>query len=204
MNSLISFLFPEPCVACGATEGEPSPLLLCGDCQLELMPHRRHLPESPLLREGWFVLDYHGPGGALIRRGKFQRDLPSLRRLSVLLAAYTPLDLEVDAVCPVPTAGRRLFYRGFDPARVLAGPVAKKLGVPHLQLLRRRDPGIQSRRSLDLRKQNLSHRFSLKACPPPRVLLVDDIHTTGATLDACAMTLLEGGTEQVSVLTLAA
>ena len=108
------------------------------------------------------------------------------------------------AVVAVPAQRIRARRRGFDPAGVLAAALAPRLGLPELACLRRRDRGprqVGASRSQRRRTGRLA--IELRAPPPPRVLLVDDVHTTGATLDACARALVAGGCRAVVAITYA-
>jgi len=114
----------------------------------------------------------------------------------------------VDVVVPVPIHKERLRKRGFNQAALLAGPVAEQLGVPFLP-----DAAVRARRtppqvglSPDARRTNLVGAFVVPDAAPvsgQRVLLVDDVFTTGATVSACARALKKAGAVRVDVATLA-
>jgi predicted amidophosphoribosyltransferase len=105
-------------------------------------------------------------------------------------------------VVAVPAHVGRRRRRGFDPAALLAEAVAVRMGLPLVPCLRRRDRG---RRQVGAgrRLRRSAGRFAAEAIrPPPRaVLLVDDVHTTGATLDACARALKSAGAQWVGAVT---
>jgi predicted amidophosphoribosyltransferase len=106
------------------------------------------------------------------------------------------------AVVPVPPQPARGRRRGFDPAGALAAALALRLGLPDRTCLRRCD---RERRQVGAsraeRRRSGRLTIELLAPPPDRALLVDDVHTTGATLDACAKALLVGGCREVVALT---
>ncbi len=113
-------------------------------------------------------------------------------------------ELPAQAVTWVPLSRRRRASRGFDQAQALARVVGRRLDVPLVPLLRRvSDAGPQARRSGEQRRLAMRGRFTALGTPPGRVLLVDDVLTTGATAAACAEALLASGAREVSVLTAA-
>src|SRR5581483_9462960 len=113
-------------------------------------------------------------------------------------------DSPVDAVTWVPLSARRLAERGFDQARALAEVVGSRLHLPVARLLvRTTDTGSQARRSGPMRRAAMAGAFESAGQPPPLVLLVDDVLTTGATAAACARTLLDAGASRVRLLTAA-
>jgi predicted amidophosphoribosyltransferase len=117
------------------------------------------------------------------------------------MAACAPGD--ADVVTWVPLARRRRAERGFDQARALATIVGRELGVPSRGLLRRTVAGgPQAKRDATERRAAMrgSFRVSDRTHVPPRVLLVDDVLTTGATAAACADALLGRGASQVTLV----
>ncbi len=107
---------------------------------------------------------------------------------------------------PAGTAARR---RGFDHGALLAKATARALGVPCRTLLVRTPNHMNGPRQSDVpmieRRQNVRDRFMVKPAKPvdADVLLVDDVYTTGATAEACALALKKGGARRVDVVTLA-
>jgi predicted amidophosphoribosyltransferase len=113
-------------------------------------------------------------------------------------------DADVDVVTWVPLSRRRQAARGFDQARALARAVAPLLGVPAVGLLRRTaDLGPQARRAGAERRRAMLEAFTPRGRSSGRVLLVDDVLTTGSTAAACARVVQEAGAEEVFVLTAA-
>ncbi len=113
----------------------------------------------------------------------------------------------IDALVPVPIGPARLLARRFNQTELLAGNMAKVLRLPVITLLERKhDTVTQSKLTKNERRRNLCQAFVLnnpQAAAGKRVLLVDDILTTGSTADECTATLKAGGAKEVFVLTLA-
>ncbi len=135
----------------------------------------------------------------LVRRFKFEA---SPRAGAVLLALLEDaLVAEVhawpQALVAVPLHPRRSRERGFDQAGWLARRLGRRLGVLCLDAERRRD--TPSQRGLDRRERrvNLRHAFRVSERLPPRVVVIDDVMTTGATLEALAQACRAAGAEEV-------
>ena len=127
--------------------------------------------------------------------------------LAAVFARY-PRELAADVVVPVPLHRDRLRERGYNQAELLSQPLAKKLGLPHKGILLVRTKPRPDKHVLTLRERWESVRGAFATRPGSqvdnlRVLLVDDVMTTGATLDACAKVLRDAGAKAVVGLTVA-
>ena len=112
-------------------------------------------------------------------------------------------DRRFDAVVPVPLHPSRLRRRGFNQAELLARGVAKKMNAPvsdTLQVVRRTRDQVDL--SASERKENVAGAFSSKSRVRGRILLIDDVFTTGATMSSCAGTLVRAGATEVHALSL--
>ena len=136
---------------------------------------------------------------------KFRGVSALLDPLGRAAARVAPSSWRFEAVIAVPLHGARRRRRGFDQAELLASAVADELGAPlHRGVLRRsRSTGAQTALGVDRRRRNMAGAFEVRTPPPPSVLLVDDVATTGATLGAAARALLDGGAERVYALAVA-
>lgn len=127
-----------------------------------------------------------------------------------LLRPAAPLLADADIVAPVPLHWSRLIARRYNQAALLANRLAAMTDVrpvPDL-LVRKRRTGTQGGKSRAARRRNVQGAFKVSArqirmLRDKRVLLVDDVMTTGATLDACARALLRAGASAVDVITIA-
>ena len=123
------------------------------------------------------------------------------------LVEQHPQELTADVVVPVPLHRVRLKERGYNQAEMVSRPLARGLGLPHRNLLTRVKPR-PNKHILTLRERWESVRGAFATRPGSqvdnvRVLLVDDVMTTGATLDACAKVLRDAGAKAVVGLTVA-
>jgi len=133
-----------------------------------------------------------------------------LRHLGALLAAEAPAELmrmTWDAAVPVPLHWRRRWRRGFNQAEALARAVGRRHGIPvERRCLVRVRATPPQHGDAAARRRNVLSAFAVRRAERiagKRLLLVDDVFTTGATADACAAALLAAGAVAVGVLTLA-
>jgi ComF family protein len=151
-------------------------------------------------------LAYAFPIDAAIKALKFRRKLfyaPGLAQL--LCTAINELRGDIDAVLPVPLHWRRRWFRGFNQALEIGKPVAKQLGVPLVNTVRRkRATPFQSGLSARERARNLKSAFVVRgSLQYQHVLIVDDVITTGTTMRQVARVLKDAGVDKVSALAVA-
>jgi predicted amidophosphoribosyltransferase len=191
----------------------------CPRCGLP--SHRRGCPAGrAAFGRAWAPLAYDGVARQLVAALKFRGALPVAALMAAHIAANLPADIlrrgspgdepgrraaahpAVTAVVPVPPQPARERRRGFDPAGALAAALGPRLGLPVRACLHRRDrEARQVGASRAQRRRAGRLAIELRSPPPARALLVDDVHTTGATLDACARALIVGGCDEVVALT---
>jgi ComF family protein len=204
VSGLLELLAPTECPGCGlpfepVSQGDPG---FCAACAPLLEPTPPH--QQPPAEHAALCL-YQGPMADAIRRFKYADQRQLFRHFAPLLqAAAQPYAGAVDVVVPVPLHPAKLRQRGWNPAALLARPLARALGVPlrAAWLRRARETAVQAGLSRVARTQNVHGAFKAKPVPPARVLLVDDVRTTGATLHEAASCLAEQG-HVVSTLALA-
>lgn len=198
LHALLDVLLPRDCPACFGPCGLGWTHGLCRACRPPgpLLPRWVEAPAPIALA---FTLGpYAGPLGALVRRGKYRPDPGAMSALGHQMAAAGRRRLPtVDAVCPVPVPPLRRLQRGFNQAELLSIPVAHALGVPVVRILRRRHGARQAGRSGRERRRAAQAAFRCSDHAPARVLLVDDVLTTGSTAAACATELLGAGARRV-------
>jgi predicted amidophosphoribosyltransferase len=193
-NAALSILAPPRCAACDAPLARDA--ALCAGCLATLEPP----PPLPAGTSASFA--YGGALADAVRATKFGPRPERMRALQRLVIERLPAGRgehpKVEVVAPVPLHRARLRERGFDQAAMLAQAVAAALGKPcDVALLARRvdTPHVAA---LDARgrAQAVSGAFVLRRAQAWRsVLLIDDVRTTGATLDAAAAPLRAAGIE---------
>ncbi len=204
----LQHLFIERGPACSLCDAESmmneSPTFICSDC----LQHR------PAYERAFVVARYEGDFRALIHTFKYRDGLWLCEDLvRFLYAAYLgrlqPLGIRPEVVVPVPMQPKKRRKRGYNQAELLARGLAKELQIPcRSRLLRRVATGVVSQTRLN-RRQRLANALAAYRVRSPQqlegktVLLVDDVMTTGATVDACARLLRDAGAEKVYVLVLA-
>lgn len=107
---------------------------------------------------------------------------------------------EFDIICTIPLSRKRLRERGFNQAEVMAKQLSEKMGIEYMSCVYRcRHTLAQSTLKREERLENIKDAFlaDRKKVTGKRILLVDDIHTTGATMNACAKELIQKGAQEV-------
>ncbi len=216
-------LLAPVCVLCG--DRGDSGLDLCRACRLDLpiikaacercaipLPVTRHhgklcghcQTEPPAFEHCLAPFAYHAPLDHLLRDLKFNRRLALARTLGGLMARWLEdhIDGLPDRIMPVPLHPARMRERGFNQSLELAHPIAQRLKLPldthSCQRLRNTPP--QAELSAKQRHSNLKGAFAVKqtlgGC---RIAIIDDVMTTGGTVQELARTLRDAGAAQVDV-----
>jgi competence protein ComFC len=103
----------------------------------------------------------------------------------------------------VPVTKRKLIDRGFNQSEVLAQKLAKNLNLKIFSgLIKIKDTEDQAKLDFEKRLNNLKDVFKVKSTPPKKIILIDDVKTTGTTLKECAQALKEAGTKEIIALTI--
>jgi predicted amidophosphoribosyltransferase len=191
--------WPAVCAGCGAV----GPRRLCDLCR----PAGAHRPPLRLegVRGGWTLCGYDTGLGAAVRRAKVSGDRGLMTCLGELMAARLGAYVEpgvFTALVPAPSTAWTRWQRGFSSASVLADLLARRTGVPRVECLVRRTGTRQVGLGRAGRRTNLAGRLSAEGEVSGRVLVIDDVLTTGATATACARELLCVGATEVWVATL--
>jgi len=212
LESLGDFIFPKTCALC-PNHGET----VCRDCEKEL---KRAIPRCivcsrnnilgktcPLCQKKnapkltISVFSYQKGAKDLIKSFKYE-DIASLKiffakRLASVIKTLS--DYKDYAIVPIPLAPSRKRYRGYNQSELLAREVEKILKLPFYDCLKRvesRHPQVSSL-SKEERMKNIKGVFISREKSPEKVLLLDDVITTGATMREAAKTLKKSGTKEI-------
>lgn len=225
--SLIHLLYPKKCPVCGSAKTADEKDVFCPDCYKNLIwveePCCKHCGKpvasekvelccdcgrrDSQLRQGTALWVYDDKGKQMMHLYKytgqsvlsevFGREL--IKHKGRQIAAWQP-----DVVMAVPLHRRRLWFRGYNQAEKLAGYVAQALKIPVMEsgLIRLKNTRPQNQLNDKQRRHNLSDVFevpasAMKQIQGKRILLMDDIYTTGSTLEACGSALRQAGAEDI-------
>ena len=229
---MLDLLYPRNCIHCGASSPEALPHLCwdclsdtpkieppfcacCGDPVAGDIQHdytcfacSRQTPAFEFARS---ALRYEGAVGAALRDLKYNKAVWLARDLAELLFACVRAeypDVGFDRVSAVPLHPARRRERGYNQSALLAASLARKMNLPYEEKTARRIRSTTTQTGLTApqRAANVHAAFRsgfFARLNGKRILLVDDVMTTGATVNACAAALKEGGAQTVHVVTVA-
>lgn len=205
----LDLLYPRKCYYCRRilTKDEDA---LCGDC-LKLLPQKAEERTGDFFRLCVAPLPYAGGWRDAILRFKFNGMSFYADWFGKLLARTVSEELEgtYDLITWVPVSRKRRRSRGYDQTQLLAKTAAKELGaelVPTLKKIRHNRPqsGIRAASERKINVLNAYRAEKPEQIEGKRILLIDDIITTGATLSECAKTLENAGAKRIVCAALAA
>lgn len=221
MNDLFHLLFPRNCTACGESLNKQEDTL-CVSCLYKLPRTNFHrLDSNPVtekfagripINAGFSFLFFHKGNACqiLLHQLKYKDREDIGERLGALFAkdlkadGYQPPDLLI----PLPLHPAKLKLRGYNQCHSIARGMQKYLEIPvgYKTVIRTVANPTQTRKGRFERWLNVAHIFEVAdvdAVLGRHILLLDDVVTTGSTLEACARKLLEAGAREVSIATLA-
>jgi ComF family protein len=217
LERVIAGVAPHACLNCGSEGG-----LLCEWCFSDCFPPvpprcykcyaatsdsavcAKCCHKTPLKRV-WVRTDYDGLARQLVHAFKFER----MQATGTIIAEYlqTTIPYMQNAmIVPIPTASSRLRQRGYDHAKLIAKELSRKTGLPRSALLARHGQTRQvgTKRAERLQQTQGAFRLSKpKLIKDAHILLVDDVVTTGATLEEAARTLKRAGAKTVDAVVFA-
>ncbi|GJD43361.1 Putative ribose-phosphate pyrophosphokinase [Methylobacterium cerastii] len=231
-RALVGLVYPPSCAGCGAATADPGALCpacwsglrfieeprcprygtpFALDLGIGPLLSPRAISDPPVFERARAVALYDDTARGLVHRLKYEDRLDLAKAMAAMMAASgAALIAEADCVVPVPLHRWRLWRRRFNQAALLARPLARAGRVPFLPQALARVKATRSQVGLSRagRAENLQGAFRVPpahraALQGRRVLLVDDVTTTGATANAAARALLRGGAASVDLLTFA-
>jgi len=192
MNFLLDILFPKHCLGCNK-EG----LYICKKCEL-------FMNEVNNIGNLAFFWEYNGIVKMAIHQAKYGSSYDILKEL------VSKKDFEIDknaVITYVPMHIKKKKQRGFNQAEIIAKEIGKKTGVPVAKMLEKvKETPEQAKLDKPARIKNLKNSFKLcgrLSLSQESVLLVDDVFTTGATMEECGKVLLKAGFKNISYFALA-
>lgn len=205
---LVELIYPRTavCMGCGSAVGFAQPWL-CPDCRTALVKGWMGAFEDLQLDGSAAAFQYKGPASGMVRRMKYGGVTGLAEPMAdAMLRAYDQiLPTGANLVVAVPMHPKRLRRRGFNHAELLGREVAKRLDLPYANAIARtRNTAQQARLEGEERRMNLKDAFIAdERVRSQRVLLVDDVYTTGETAHECAKALRKAGARGVSFLAFA-
>jgi ComF family protein len=198
LDRLSGLLLPPHCVLCGS-RGQAPCLDLCAGCEANLEGAAEPVLAGPEpVRRTCAPFAYAWPLDHLVHALKYRGQLATARVLGTLLAgrlAGRGLQQEVDVIVPVPLHPDRHAARGFNQSAELARQLGRSLRLPVAESLvvRRRATPPQVGLNVDERRSNLAGAFGAGQAAGLRVAIVDDVTTTGTTMQELASVLVQAG-----------
>ena len=204
-NFILDLLYPRFCFNCGR-EGS----YLCEDCQSilgVLNTHQKH--QTQTLKDLYFALPYQETLiKNLIQKFKYQLFVKGLAisLTSLIITHFQLLDNKLNfsgfTLIPVPLEKSKLKWRGFNQTEEIGKELARFLKIPLVNnvLVKTKETLPQVELSDEERKENVKDVFSIKneyQILGKKILLVDDIYTTGSTLEECAKVLKKAGVKEI-------
>ena len=206
---LTELIFPSKCVLCGRLLGKDE-TDLCRSCRTDTPEHAPAHIKFPYIAQWHALWYYEGKVRESLLRYKFSGRSVYSRTYGQLLAMKLHKeDIRADVVVWVPISARRKRKRGYDQVQLIAQVLSRELGIPAVAALRkhRHTPPQSTLKDASQRRANILGAYSLtdrKLILGKKVLLLDDILTTGATACECARTLLTAGAKEVLFAAVAA
>jgi ComF family protein len=200
---LLDAVAPRRCAGCDAVSAEP----ICSACAQRLgalpVPRSRHVPHGRA-HAGFEFTDLVR---TILHRGKYGGDRAALGALGLLVASrLDERPLTPDAIVAIPLGMRRRRHRGYNQAEIVAQALADHRRVPLVTGLERtRETPPQTARDEDSRRSNVAGAFRWEGMTlaSAGIWLVDDVLTTGATVEAAATVLARAGASRIDVVVIA-
>ncbi len=227
LDEIFNILYPEKntCMICGYWDEAIGSKYICRECLLkfkELKGHRCKICSKPLVTSRDICLEciedlkvfnrvfspyeYKGELKKVIKDYKYNNKPYYYKMLGELLYQYMEeVDLDIDIITFVPMHKNKKRRRGYNQSELLGKYIGYKLNIPCEKLIERVvDTVPQNKLKKEERKKNLKNTFQpLKNLRNKNILIVDDVYTTGTTINECSKSLIKADSENVYGLTIA-
>lgn len=216
LDKFLSFFAPFECIQCGLEDN-----LLCIKCRHYFMPSqaicfycRQVLRQNKfcscfrhehLINRLYFVSSYNGIAKKIVLSLKSSGRV-GIAQLMADIMAQNILNTNNLIVTHIPTASKRIRLRGFDHSALLAREISKKLNIPYIKFLLKNNQSQQVGSSKEQRQKNMKNAFLIQnkgILKGANILIVDDVLTTGVTIEVAAKELLSSGAKNVDAVVFA-
>jgi ComF family protein len=232
INDVSDIIFPPQCLACAEIINQPAKQVFCSTCQEKIVfitdnfcpicgvpflvcPAGTHICGNCLVNKPYYtraraVAGFETVIMDAIHKFKYGRNVSTGNSLGLFMANFSFPDFnfsEYSLLIPVPLHIKRLRDRGFNQSLLLAKEMGEKYNLPVKFSLLKRSKFTLTQTGLNKaeREKNIKGAFVVakkEKVTGKNIILIDDVYTTGATVNECARVLLKAGAQKVSVLTL--
>lgn len=210
--SLLNLIYPPTCGICGKLNSN----FLCNKCQKQLDLHSKFEIEKKqntnyYFQEHLYIFEYEGMIRKVILNYKFNDKSYLYKTIVKFLLKnekFFPILKSYDTMIPVPISRKRRKERGYNQSELIAKEIAQNLSIEYNNqtLLKTKNVIEQSKLNKEERQKNIQGIYELhnqKLLQDKRILLIDDIYTTGSTVNECSKILQQAKPKKIDVLTVA-
>lgn len=212
-NRVLDIIYPQKCLICGRQVAD----ILCNKCErildrnLILNINDYSLDKEKLFDEHMYLYQYDGIIRKMILKYKFQEEaylykifvkkIKNNKKTYLFFKKY-------DIIIPVPISKKRLKKRGYNQSELISKELSREINIEYVDkcLLKNKDTLPQSSLNKEERIKNVKNVYSVKNQEKiinKKVLIIDDIYTTGSTINECSKVLIEAGAKSIGILTIA-
>ncbi len=204
IDGIKSLFYPKRCIFCRELIEGTGDLLCCPKCEKKLLDIKTVTGKRKVRCISPTV--YSGDMRKAIHRFKFRGRTQYAPTLAYFLHRAISDESDFDLITWAPTSALRKFSRGYDQSELLARELGKRMGIPVKRGLKKfKHTKRQSELSAEKRHENVRGKYRAyeNVIKNKRILLVDDVRTTGATINECVDTLLRSGAKECVAVTVA-